>query len=39
MNLYLLNNKSVDFTGKLKHYFVAGAVTGTFLGMLALVFY
>lgn len=37
-NLYLLNNKSVDFTAKLKHYFVAGAVTGTFLGMLTLIF-
>jgi hypothetical protein len=37
-NLYLLNNKSVNFTGKLKHYFVAGAVTGTFLGMLTLIF-
>ncbi|OYQ43035.1 hypothetical protein CHU92_03725 [Flavobacterium cyanobacteriorum] len=32
-NLYLTSNGFASFTGVLKHYFVAGALTGTFLGM------
>lgn len=36
-NLYLLNGKYIETSGKRKYFYVSGTVAGTFFGMLALI--
>jgi|GEM_PF-383448 len=36
-NLYLLNGKYISIERKLKYYYIAGTLTGVFLGMLSLI--
>lgn len=38
-NLYLINGKYINVNGKLKFLYILGTLGGTFLGMLALVFF
>jgi threonine/homoserine/homoserine lactone efflux protein len=36
-NLYLLNGKYIEISGKRKYFYVLGTIIGTFVGMLALI--